>query len=122
MEIDMSTIQLYFYILNFLLLINTVLFYHGCNLAIGRNVVKLFKKESVLHSQFFVATVSVAGLVLSLFQDNGLRLFWIIFTADLFLDIVFYLQPTPRVGKILRNILILVNIAFCILFLTLVSF
>lgn len=118
----MSTIQLYFYILNFLLLVNTVLFYHGCNLAIGRNVVKIFKKENVLHPQFFVAVISFAGLALSLFQNNGLRYFWIIFSADLFLDILFYLQPTPRVGKILKNIFIFINIAFCILFLTLVSF
>ena len=122
MAIDTSILNFSFYILSFFLLINTGLFYHGCNLAIGQNVVKFFKKESVLHSQSLVAIVTIAGFILSLFQDNGLRFFWIIFSTNLFLNILFYLQPTPRVGKLLRNTFVPINIIFYVLFVTLVSF
>jgi len=122
MEMDVNMLSFSFYLLDLLLLANTILFYHGCNLAIGQNVVRIFRKESVLHSQSLVAIVSVVGLILSLSQDNALRFFWIIFSINLFFNILFYLQPTPRVGKILRNIFILLNIVFCILFLALASF
>jgi len=105
-----------------LAIISTVLFCRAANLAIGLRTNKFYKSESFGHSQLASAIFSLAGLALSLFQHGNIQYFWILFSLDIILNILLYLQPTPRIGRLLKRIFVALNLVICLLFVALVLF
>lgn len=98
----------------FLVLLGILMFYRASNLAQGQKSKMIFKSESFLFWQKTMAVYFVA--VSAYYLLTGEKYFYWFFGANLIIDGLFYLQPTPRTtrklftGFIILNILILLVI------------
>jgi len=87
-----------------------VLALRGAYLALGRGGKKLAKWESFLLYQKLSAIVLIILFAISLYL--GLSKICYLALVNLLLLFFFYLQPTPRITKIISIVFVILNLGF----------
>ena len=100
------------YLIYILWLLVFIVYLRASYLAIG-NTKKLFPSETFLLEQQIVALLSLAGLILSIILRKNI--FIVANTANLLYILLFYLQPTPRISKLLLKLFIATNLILFII-------
>lgn len=98
------------YIIITLLVLGFVFFLRGIFIARGKLKEKLFPKEGFLFWQKVTAFIYLAAIILGIIIK--LWPFAIIAAINELLNFLFYLQPTPRISKIILYLLLVVNVGF----------
>ena len=103
------------YLLLFIWLLAAIIYLRSSLQAIGRVKKKLFEKDGFLLGQQIIACLLALQAALAFIFSQKIIAYGAI--ANLIIDFLFYLQPTPRTTKKILWVFIILNIIFALLFL-----
>jgi len=100
------------YIIIILLALGLGCFLRGIFFAQGRIKKKFFPDEGFLYWQKIIGLIYIIIIVLGIFEKNWP--FVIAAAISAILDFLFYLQPTPRISKVILYFVIAINMVFAL--------